>query len=434
MAMMKTHPLSPVPIRKALVVGGGIAGPVTALALRRAGIAATIYEAYDTSAEGLGGMLMLAPNGLDALRVVGVDAGALGQPVGRMIMGDGTGKRFGEFPGLPGLPPSRLLWRSDLYRLLRERAVEQGVRIEHGKRLVGVDDEVDGVIARFADGSAARGDVLVGADGIRSTVRELIDPGALRPEYVGFLGFGGFSTATVEGAPPDAIHFVFGKRAFMGHWSPPGGGTAWFSNLPHPDPLTMSEARRTPTADWLRRLREAYADDVPGRTLVEHTSADQLFVFGAGEILPSVPCWHRGRVVLVGDAAHAPSSSSGQGASLAAESGVQLARCLRDVRRPDRREGADANTDVADVGEAFAVYERLRRPRVEKIAAQAAKTNGNKTAGPIGKALMSLLMPIAMRTFMTPERMFGWIHRHRIDWDEPVDGGYPTAPHAANAC
>lgn len=406
MAMTKTPPRSPV--RKALVVGGGIAGPVTALALRRAGIDATVYEAYDTSADGIGGMLSLAPNGLDALQVVGVDASALGQPIGRMIMGDGTGKRFGEIPSLSGLGPSRLLWRSDLYRLLRQRAIEQAVRMEHGKRLVAIDDGPGGVVARFADGTSARGDVLVGADGIRSTVRELIDPGALRPEYVGFLGFGGFSTATVEGAPPDAIHFVFGKRAFMGHWSPPGGGTAWFSNLPHPDPLTMAEARRTPTADWLRVLREVYADDVPGRALVEHTSADQLFVFGAGEILPTVPCWHRGRVVLVGDAAHAPSSSSGQGASLAAESAVQLARCLR---------------DVADVGEAFAVYERLRRPRVEKVAAQAAKTNSNKTAGPIGKAVMSLVMPIAMRTFMTPERMFGWIHRHRIDWDEPIDGG-----------
>jgi 2-polyprenyl-6-methoxyphenol hydroxylase-like FAD-dependent oxidoreductase len=396
-------------IKKALIVGGGIAGPVAALALRKAGIASTLHEAYATGAEGIGGMLMLAPNGLDALRIIGVDARALGQPISRMVMGDGTGKRFGEFPGLPNLPPSRLVWRSELYRLLQDRAAQYGIQMEHGKRLVAVDQGPRGVTARFADGSVASGDVLIGADGIRSTVRGLIDPAAPRPQYVGFLGFGGFSTASVAGARPDAMHFVFGKRAFMGHWSPPGGGTAWFSNLPHPEPLTMAEARKVPSLDWLRRLREVYAEDVPGRELVAHTQVDQFFVFGAGEILPSVPRWHHDRTVLVGDSAHAPSSSSGQGASLAAESAIELARCLRDF--PDLRA-------------AFAAYEQLRRPRVEKVAAYAAKTNSNKTAGPIAKALMSLVMPIAMRTFMKPEKMFGWMHGHRIDWDEPVGGSH----------
>jgi 2-polyprenyl-6-methoxyphenol hydroxylase-like FAD-dependent oxidoreductase len=392
-------------VKTALIIGGGIAGPVTALALRKAGIAPRLYEAYATSAEGIGGMLMLAPNGLDALRVVGVDASAMGQPISRMVMGDGAGKRFGELPGLPDLPPSRLLWRADLYHLLNDRAAAQGVHVEYGKRLVGVEQDARGVTARFADGSVARGDVLVGADGIRSTVRALIDANAPQPQYVGFLGFGGPSRASVAGARPDAMYFVFGKRAFMGHWSPPEGGTAWFSNLPYPEPLTMAEARRIPTAEWWRRLRDVYAEDAPGRELVEHTEPDQLLVFGAGEILPSVPHWHNDRMVLVGDSAHAPSSSSGQGASLAIESAVQVARCLR---------------DFSDPRDAFVAYEELRRPRVEKVAAFAAKTNNNKTAGPIGRALMSIVMPIAMKTFMRPEKMFGWMHGHRIDWDEPT--------------
>jgi len=261
--------------------------------------------------------------------------------------------------------------------------------VEYGKRLVDVDQSRRGVTARFADGSVAHADVLVGADGIRSTVRALIDAAAPQPRYVGRLGFGGFSSASVAGARPDAMYFVFGKRAFMGHWSAPGGGTAWFSNLPHPEPLTMAEARRVPNAEWMRRLREVYAEDTPGRELIEHTELEQLLAFGAGEMLPSVPHWSRGRVVLVGDSAHAPSSSSGQGASLAVESAIQLARCLRDF--PDARA-------------AFVAYERLRRPRVEKIAAQAAKTNNDKTAGPLARALMSIVMPIAMRTFMKPRR------------------------------
>ena len=395
-------------VRTALIIGGGIAGSVSALALRRAGIEATVFEAYADTAEGIGGMLMLSPNGLDALRLLGVDASAIGQPIQRMVMGDAKGKRFGEFPGLPSLPPSRLMWRSNLHRTLYDHAVAQGIRIQYGKRLVGVEDTSNGIAALFADGTYARADVLIGADGIKSAVRRLIDPSAPGPEYVGFLGFGGHSAHRVASAQADSMHFVFGKQAFLGYFTPPGGGTGWFSNLPHGEPLTMAQARERPAADWLEQLREVYADDVPGRDLVQHTSADQLLVFGAGEILPRVPCWHRDRMVLVGDSAHAQSSSSGQGASLAAESAVQLARCLRDL--------PDATT-------AFAAYERLRRPRVEKVAAYAAKTNSNKTAGPIGKALMSLVMPIAMKTFMKPEKMFGWMHGYRIDWDQAVEPG-----------
>ena len=109
-----------------------------------------------------------------------------------------------------------------------------------------------------------------------------------------------------------------------------------------------------------------YADDVPARDILRHTSSDQLASFGSMEIMPSVPHWHRGRMVLVGDAAHAPSSSSGQGASLAAESAVQLARCLRDL--PD-------------------VPQRIRRLRAAAPAPggegrrRAAKTNNGKAPG-----------------------------------------------------
>jgi 2-polyprenyl-6-methoxyphenol hydroxylase-like FAD-dependent oxidoreductase len=400
-------------VRTALIIGGGIAGPVAALALRKAGIVATVYEAYGTTAEGLGGMLMLAPNGLDALRIVGVDASAVGQPIQRMVMGDGRGKRFGEFAGLPGLPPSRVMWRSDLYRVLRDQALAQGICIEYGKKLVGVHDRATGIVAHFADGTAARGDVLIGADGIRSTVRKLVDPSAPGPQYVGFLGFGGVTAECSVAREPDAMNFIFGKRAFLGYWTPPEGGTAWFSNLPHAEPLTLAQAREVPAADWLRQLREVYADDLPGHDLLEHTDLERLLVFGAGEFLPNVPHWHGGRMVLVGDSAHAPSSTSAQGASLAAESAVQLARCLR---------------DLPDVATAFAAYERLRRPRVEKVAAFAAKQNGQKVSGPVAKALMSLLMPIAMRTFLKPEKMFGWMHGYRIDWDQAVEGRDPSAP------
>ncbi|WP_405150048.1 FAD-dependent monooxygenase [Sphaerisporangium sp. NBC_01403] len=178
--------------------------------------------------------------------------------------------------------------------------------------------------------------------------------------------------------------------------------------------MTSAQAREVPSAEWLRRLREVYAGDVPGRDLLEHTSADRLFALGSMDIMPRLPHWHGGRMVLVGDSAHAPSSSSGQGASLAIESAVQLARCLR---------------DLPDVPAAFAAYERLRRHRVEKVAARAAKTNNSKALGPGAIAMMRLLMPIAMKTFLNPEKTLGAEQRYRIDWDAPVTAGasHPAA-------
>ena len=83
----------------------------------------------------------------------------------------------------------------------------------------------------------------------------------------------------------------------------------------------------------------------------------------------------------------------------------QLARCLR---------------DVPDVTTAFAAYEKLRRGRVEMVAAQAERTNNQKSKGPVATTVMTLMMSLATRTFLTPERMFGKLHGHHIDWDAPV--------------
>ncbi|GAA5013450.1 NAD(P)/FAD-dependent oxidoreductase [Kitasatospora paranensis] len=397
------------PVRKALVVGGGIAGPVTALALHRAGIEASIHEAYATAADGVGGVFMLAPNGLDALRAVGLDqeVQAIGQPIRQMVIDDPRGRPLAAFGGVPGLPPGLVLQRSDLYAVLQRRLRERGIPVTYGRRLVGAQERPDGVTAVFADGSTADGDVLIGADGVRSAVRTLVDPAAPGPADVGLLGFGGFSDHVPAGAAHDAMHFANGRRAFFGWWALPDGGTAWFSNLPHRGTTTAAETRGTPAADWLSRLREQHAGDAPAEAVLAAARPDTLVSVGSMHILPRVPQWHRGRLVLVGDSAHAPSPSSGQGASLAAESAVQLARCLR---------------DLPDPAAAFAAYEGLRRARVEKIVAQAERTNNEKAAGPVARAAMRLLAPVALRTFLRPEKMFGPVHGHRIDWAEPVTG------------
>ena len=393
-------------VSTALVIGGGIAGPVAAMALRKAGIEPTVFEAYATEADTIGGTLTVAPNGLDALRIVGADAAvrAIGLPMTQTVMADGDGRRLGEFAGLPDLPPSQAVWRPDLYRALHDCAATLGIEVQKGKRLVAVDETSAGITARFADGTTAFGDLLIGADGIHSTVRTLIDPRAPGPDHVPLLNFVGTADIAVADRD-DAMYFVFGRRGFLGYWAQPDGSTAWFANVPHADATTISAGREVPASEWLERLGEVYADDTPGRELLERTAAADLSVLGSVEIMPKVPRWHGGRMVLVGDAVHAPSPSSGQGASLAAESAVELARCLR---------------DLPDVPSALAAYERRRRSRVEKVAARAARTNNTKALGPRAIAMMRLLMPIAMKTVLSPERTLGREQRYRIDWDQPA--------------
>ncbi|MFI6318360.1 FAD-dependent oxidoreductase [Nonomuraea sp. NPDC050556] len=377
----------------ALIIGGGIAGPVTAMALRRAGIDATVHEAYDSASDGVGAALTLAPNGLAALKIIGADEDVQekGLPIRGMVTSTATGFQLAEVGGLEGLPPSRLISRADLFAALRDRALAAGVPIVYGKRLVSAEETADGVTAHFADGTTATGDLLVGADGINSTVRGLIDPQAPGLERIPLIGIG--ATADVKtDTKPETMHFAFGK-AFIGYWSLPDGRTGWFTNLPHAEALSYQRARAIPGEEWLDTLRETVGDEVPGRELVAHTSPENLVAIGAMEVLPSVPRWFSGRMVLVGDSAHAPSSSSGQGASLAVESAIQLARCLR---------------DLPDLGEAFAAYEELRRSRVEMVAARAAALNDKKS----GKG-----EDTDLETQLGPEQ------RYTIDWDAPVTRG-----------
>ena len=392
-------------VRSALVIGGGISGPVAATALRKAGIEATIYEAYAGGSSGIGGTLAIAPNGMAALGVVGADEAvrAIAVPITSMAMTVGH-KRIGMLPTLPGQAPLQLVHRNDLHRVLHDLAVGSGIEVAYRKKLVSVTEEPGRVIAHFADGSQATADVLVGADGVHSTVRTLIDPQAPGPHYTGLLGFESVVDASVDTAP-GTMTFVFGKRGYYLYTALPGGGTRWGINLPQDRPMTLVEARAVPATRWLETLRTAYGAEDPGGKLVRATTPESLNIVGSLHIMPSVPHWWRGRMVLTGDAAHAPSNSSGQGASLAVESAVQLARCLRDLPGP---------------ASAFAAYETLRRQRVEGVAKRAARINQAKAPGPVARTLMPIVMPLMLKTVMRPERTMGEEQLYRIDWPARV--------------
>jgi 2-polyprenyl-6-methoxyphenol hydroxylase-like FAD-dependent oxidoreductase len=399
----------------ALVIGGGIAGPVAATALGMAGIDATVYEARPAdpaSANGIGGSLALEPNGLAALSIVGA-AGAVraaASPITHSMMSIAS-KPGRELPGRNEFPPRLLIDRGVLHRILRDRAEQAGMQIHDEKKLMRVDEHPDGVTAHFADGTSASADVLVGADGVHSTVRRIIDPDAPTARYLNMLGFEGLvddapDTASLE---PGSMTFAFGKRAYYLYWKRPDGRIGWGANLPSPQYMSLKEARAVPSEDWLHRLRTAYANDVPGARLAAETTSDSLQVVGALHIMPPVPHWHRDRMVLVGDAVHAPSNSTGQGASLAIESAIQLARCLR---------------DMPEVSSAFDAYERLRRPRVERIAARGARISHAKAPGPIAQRFMRVLLPLMVKA--SNAKTIAAEKGYTIDWHSPLTADTKT--------
>jgi FAD-dependent urate hydroxylase len=392
---------------KALIIGGGVAGPVTAMALQRAGIEAAVYEAYPQSTEEVGSYLTVATNGLDALRAVQADGPVLagGFPTPVNVLLSSGGRRLGSASNggrLPDGTVAHTIKRARLYRALQQQASDRGVRIEFGRRLVDADATAGGgVTARFQDGTTATGDLLVGADGIHSATRRIIDPAAPTGRYVGLVNFGGY-TPDVAAAEPGAWHMIFGKRAFFGHVVDPAGGTVWFANVPRP-PVSAAERQATTEEQWRRRLIDLFAGDRgPAAELI---AAGRLELAGDNtHDLPEVPTWWRGPMVIVGDAAHAPSPTSGQGASMAAEDAVVLAKCLR---------------DLPDIPQALAAYERLRRRRVERIVADGARTGRTKTQGPVGRALSAVMLPLVFR-FLVTEKSRAWIYGHHLDWDAPV--------------
>jgi len=395
--------------KKALIIGGGVAGSVAAMALQRAGMDSVIYEAYAGGADDAGAFLTFASNGLDALRAV--DAHHLllteGFPTPRMEIQSGTGKHLGNVPNggtLPDGTVSQTLKRADLYRALRDEAIRRGARVEYGKRLVDSEITPDGgVAARFEDGAEAEGELLIGADGIHSRTRRIIDPAAPGARYIPVLNIGGYADDVRVPAEPGTFRMIFGKRAFFGYAVHPSGEVWWFANPPRPDEPSRAELAAISSEQWRETLLYLFdEDDTPAIDIIRATPGN--LSGWATYDLPSVPTWHRGPMIIIGDAAHATAPSSGQGASMAIEDAVVLARCLR---------------DLPHIRRAFAAYEKLRRGRVERIVAHGARTSNSKAAGPVGRVLRDLMMPAILKRVANGGSL-AWMHDYHIDWDAKV--------------
>lgn len=307
---------------RALIMGCGVAGAVAGLALQKAGWEPTIFEAYDQSA-GLeqGVYLTLAVNGLDALRAVDAAGvvGALGFPTGTMRFANGAGNELGAMaigPAMADGTTTRTMRRADLYRALYELATASGVTIEHGKRLVAATSDSRGVVATFADGTEATGEVLVGADGLRSATRKIIDPRAPAPRYTGMGNVGSFSHTPGVLADGGDYRMIWGRHCFFGYTVAPDGEVWWFANPPSKHELTPEQLRTAPATIKAQLADLLARDSGPASAIVASTKREILV--GNQHDLPSIPTWHRDRMVLIGDAAHAVFPSTGQGVSLAA--------------------------------------------------------------------------------------------------------------------
>jgi FAD-dependent urate hydroxylase len=378
------------------------------MALQKAGLEPVIYEARPAGAEGTGTFLTLGSNGLDALRTLDADQAVLkaGFATPGITLRSGTGKQLGVSrtgQTLPDGTTSQTMKRAELYRALLHEAARRGIHVEQGRRLTGAEVTEGGVRATFADGTDATGELLIGCDGIHSTVRKIIDPMAPAPAYAGLLNTGGYARGVPVGTEPGRYEMIFGKRAFFGYVVAPGGEVWWFANVPRRDEPGRREAPDLDGELWRSRLIKLYGQDAgPAVQLIEATP--QIMPASPVHTMPHLPSWHSRRMIVVGDAAHAPSPTSGQGASLSIEDAVVLAKCLR---------------DLPDSDQAFAAFESLRRSRVERIIKAAARINNSKAAGPAARVIRDALLPLILR--MTADsKQFRQVYDYHISWDAPA--------------
>ncbi|HEX3782947.1 MAG TPA: FAD-dependent monooxygenase [Pseudonocardiaceae bacterium] len=402
---------------KALIIGGGIAGSVTAVALRKVGLDAVVYEAYDKGSDGIGAYLNFGVNGMTALRTLGLGecVDSLGFQTPSMAFYTGGGRKLYQFNHgrLADGTLSRTIKRTDLYGALRDAAIERGVRVEYGRRLVDARTTDAGVTARFADDTEATGDLLIGADGIGSPIRTIIDPDAPPARYGGLLNAGGYATGVSVPDKAGLMHMVFGKRCFFCYIPNPNGEVWWFANLGRASAPSKAELAAITQDQWRAELLDLVrGDSGPATELIKATP--HIDAGWPTYDFPSVPTWHNDRMVIIGDAAHAVSPAAGQGASMAIEDAVVLAKCLRD--RPT-------------ITDAFDCYEGLRRERVERIVAQGKKAGDQKIPGPVSRVLRDhLVLPLVFALQSRGEaEPLDWMFDYRVDWDEPVRPLAPTA-------
>ena len=385
---------------RAIVIGGGIAGPAVSLFLQQGGIEPHIFEAYPEPAT-IGGGFQIAPNGMRVLTALGLGdrVAAAGAPSSDFAFRNHHGRALGRI-SLSRSGFGVTILRTAFQKILLEETARRGVPIAYGKRVRAVENTRGPVVAHFEDGSTMEGDMLLAADGVHSRVRSLVLPAHARPHYTGVIGVGGFagSESAAPADPRDAhqLNFTVGPRLQFGYATvcatKPRWG--WWTHLPQESELTRDELQAIPHDVMRRRLLDAFAGwHAPIEALVSTTSE---IMRTAIYDVPSLPAWHVGRVMLLGDAAHAMSPAGGQGASLALEDAMIVGRRV-----------ANGTSPIEDV---FAEAESLLRRRAERLVKLAAGNDARqlKPLGTFGQRVRDRLFPfIAPMIARELERQYG---------------------------
>ncbi|MGA7811217.1 FAD-dependent oxidoreductase [Bradyrhizobium sp.] len=356
--------------RKALIIGAGIAGPVTAILLKRAGFEAAIYEGWSYST-GIGGGLQIAPNGMRVLAEIGLaDELIRGGSVCESIdLYSQSGSRLGSVNRNMVVRfgyPSVSMRRAMLTEALVDQAWSSCVEVHFEKRLARIEDRPDQpIVAHFTDGSSAEGDVLIGADGVHSAVRRHVLPDGPTPCDTGLIGFGGFVPRAILEASGarSSLAMTFGQSGFFGYGfcgpEAADGAMCWSTQPARGiDAETFRAKDQATLKQHLRRFHAGWHDPIP-----QLIDATERIIVTATLDVATLPTWSRGRTLLIGDAAHATSPHAGQGASIALEDAYRLVRALQ---------------NEPEISIAFQNFESERRPRAERLVALARHNGGRK--------------------------------------------------------
>jgi salicylate hydroxylase len=336
------------------IAGGGVGGLTAAIALVRKGIDVEICE-QSPALTTVGASLQLGPNALrlmeelglmSELRRIGVLPDAVefirwddGSRLLRMPMGPDMEDHFGA--------PQLDFYRPDLHRLLAGALPPGTLRL--GARVVGIDQDADGVTVRLADGTTSRADVAVAADGIRSRARQELF-GAEDPLFSGTVVYRGVARRDrVSDLHPEHVNYYWlgPYRHGVSYWISSGELLAVNCAVQHAEWSRESWTLEAPVEEGARYFEGWH------QPLFERMCACEVFLRGAVFVRQPLEQWSAGRVALLGDAAHAMEPFQAQGAAQAVEDAYVLAECLAD--------GAE------DLAGALSRYASIRMARAREL-------------------------------------------------------------------
>lgn len=315
---------------RAVIVGGGIGGLATGVALRRAGWDVVVCERAPELRE-VGAGITLWTNAVKVLRRLGAGPAveAVARPIARSEVRDWRGRVIStiDFAAMSARlgAPTIGVHRADLQAALADVLGRDHLRL--GRACVGYEQDAGGVTARFNDGSAERGDVLIGADGLKSAVRlQMLGDEPLR--YAGYTAWRGVGVIDRPELPLGLTVLAMGRGSQVGALPIGKGRTYWFATANVPaggdDPGDHKADLLKRFADWWPAV-PALIEATPPGAILRNDIYDR----------PPVRRWTDGRVALLGDAAHPTTPNLGQGACQAIESAWVLARCLAEAETPE---------------------------------------------------------------------------------------------------